>query len=396
MKARRVGPVVACLLLHVAWAYAGANDEADGVVRANQHDVIQVTGGLLTVSVDRSPLFIVLDVIARQSGVSIRCDAPIAETVTANLRDIALDEGLTRIVGARSAVFVYSDNAAAGHRPRLVEVRVYADQAPPPGSPAAASADQQWRVESAEDVASTGGASGTFARSSSSTEDQSDTGRSAPALRQLTRALSEEHDPSARARAAIALGRIGGAEAIVHLAASIATDPATAVREAAAAALGRTWSEHAVAPLIQALLEDQGSFVREAAAHALGELWSETAVEALARALSVDPRHSVREAAAEALGKIGTPATMDVLVGALGDAHSTVRESAAAALGAIGRPDALGALNETARTDPDPWVRQNAEVAVAKLKGDETSRRHHYRRRHRTATDMDRTGTDVK
>jgi len=55
MKARRVGPVVACLLLHVAWAYAGANDEADGVVRANQHDVIQVTGGLLTVSVDRSP-----------------------------------------------------------------------------------------------------------------------------------------------------------------------------------------------------------------------------------------------------------------------------------------------------------------------------------------------------
>ncbi len=230
MKARRVGPVVACLLLHVAWAYAGANDEADGVVRANQHDVIQVTGGLLTVSVDRSPLFIVLDVIARQSGVSIRCDAPIAETVTANLRDIALDEGLTRIVGARSAVFVYSDNAAAGHRPRLVEVRVYADQAPPPGSPAAASADQQWRVESAEDVASTGGASGTFARSSSSTEDQSDTGRSAPALRQLTRALSEEHEPSARARAAIALGRIGGAEAIAHLAAAIATDPATAVR----------------------------------------------------------------------------------------------------------------------------------------------------------------------
>src|SRR2546427_3000917 len=222
MKARRVGPVVACLLLHVAWAYAGANDEADGVVRANQHDVIQVTGGLLTVSVDRSPLFIVLDVIARQSGVSIRCDAPIAETVTANLRDIALDEGLTRIVGARSAVFVYSDNAAAGHRPRLVEVRVYADQAPPPGSPAAASADQQWRVESAEDVASTGGASGTFARSSSSTEDQSDTRPSAPALRQLTRALSEEHEPSARARAAIALGRIGGAEAIVHLAASIA------------------------------------------------------------------------------------------------------------------------------------------------------------------------------
>jgi len=110
-----------------------------------------------------------------------------------------------------------------------------------------------------------------------------------------------------------------------------------------------------------------------------------TAVEALARALSVDPRHSVREAAAEALGKIGTPATMDVLVGALGDAHSTVRESAAAALGETGRPDALGALTQTARTDADPWVRQNAAGAVAKLTRDEAGRKHHRRRHHTTA-----------
>jgi hypothetical protein len=388
MKARRVGPVVACLLLHVAWAYAGANDEADGVVRANQRAVIQVTGGSLTVSVDRSPLSIVLAVIAHQSGVSIRYPASIAEEVTANLRDIALDEGLTRIIGARSAVFVYSDNAAAGRHPKLVEVRVYEDQAPRSGSPATPSADRPWPAEPAENVASLDDAPGTLARSWSSSEDHP--------VRRLARAVSEEHDPSARARAAIALGTIGGGEAIAHLAAAIATDPATAVREAAATALGRTWSEHAIAPLIQALLEDPGFFVREAAAHALGDLWSETAVEALAQAVSVDPRHSVREAAAEALGKIGGPGTWEVLAGALGDAHSTVRESAAAALGAIGRPDALGALNETARTDPDPWVRQNAEVAVAKLKGDETSRRHHHRRRHRTATDMDRTGTDVK
>jgi len=385
MKTRRIGPVVACLLLHVAWAYAGGDDQADGVVRANQRDVIQVTGGLLTVSVDRSPLFIVLDVIARQSGVSIRCDAPITETVTASLRDIALEDGLTRILGARNAVFVYSSDTAAGF-PTLVEVRVYADPAPQPDSPATASADQRWPPESAENVAGTDGANGTLARSSSSTDDQPDTRRSAPALGQLARALSKEHDPPARARAAIALGRIGGDEAIAHLAASIATDPATAVREAAVAALGRTWSEHAVAPLIQALLEDQGSFVREAAAHALGELWSETAVEALARALSVDPRHSVREAAAEALGKIGTPATMGVLIGALGDAHSTVRESAAAALGETGRPDALGALTQTARTDADPWVRQNAEGAVAKLTRDDAGRKHH-RRRHSTTAD---------
>jgi len=50
-------------------------------------------GRLADVRVDRSPLSIVLDVIARQSGVSIRCDAPITETVTASLRDIALEDG---------------------------------------------------------------------------------------------------------------------------------------------------------------------------------------------------------------------------------------------------------------------------------------------------------------
>src|SRR5262249_31444685 len=239
MKARRIGPVVACLLLHVAWAYAGGDDQANGVVRANQRDVIQVTGGLLTVSVDRSPLFIVLDVIARQSGVSIRCAAPITGTVTASLRDIAREDGLTRILGTRNAVFVYSNDTAAGF-PTLVEVRVYADPAPQPDSPATASGDQRWPPESAENVAGTDGANGTLARSSSSTDDQPDTRRSAPALGQLARALSQEHEPSARARAAIALGRIGGGGGSAHPTAAMSMDPRAPVRGAPLAALGRS------------------------------------------------------------------------------------------------------------------------------------------------------------
>jgi len=390
MKAPRfagvLGPVAACLLLHAAWAHAGPNDQAAPVTRAGQRDVIQVTGGVLTVNVDRSPLATVLDVIARQSGVSIRCDAPIAGTVTVNLRGIAVDEALTRILGPRSAVFVYSNTAATGRKPRLVEVRIYADPAGWPASPATPPEGRPWPAE-AGDVASLEGAD--------STEHQPDRRRPAAILGQ-SRTLSDDPDLAAQARTAIALGRIGLDEAIAHPAVSTTMDPLTAVREAAAPALGRAWSEHAIASLIQALLEDHRFFVREAAAQVLGELWGETVVEALARALSLDRRQSVREAAAEALGKIGDPGAAEVLVGALGDVHSTVRESAATALGAIGHPEALGALTETARTDPDPGVRHNAEAAVAKLKGHEMGQRHHHRRQHGTATDVDHTETHVR
>src|SRR5262249_31775442 len=136
MNARALGPVAACLLFGAASAYAGANDHTAPVARANPRDVIQVTGGALTVNVDRSPLSVVLDGIARQSGVSIRCDAPIAGTVTVNLRGVAVDEAFTRILGPRSAVFVYANNAATDRQPRLVEVRIYADQAAWSRSPA--------------------------------------------------------------------------------------------------------------------------------------------------------------------------------------------------------------------------------------------------------------------
>src|SRR5262249_35178902 len=192
------------------------------------------------------------------------------------------------------------------------------------------------------------------------------------------------------------LGRIGGDEAIIYPAPSLATDPETAVRQAGGAAMRRTRSADAIAPLIQALLDDHRFFRRAAPAPAPGGAWRETAVEALARAVLLDPSRSVREAAAEALGKIGSPEAAEVLVGALGDVHSTVRESAAAALDAISGPGALGAPTQAAGTDADPRVRQNAEADVAKPTSDETGRKHHHRRRHRTETNSPGMGTDVR
>jgi len=368
-----VAAIAAGLLLDGALPCAGARGEADARDSASTRDLIEVSRDLLTVRVESSPLQSVLDVIARASGVSIRVHATFGETVTTDLRGLPVDEGLRRILGSRSAVFVYRGDLAGTHDPELVEVHVYpgsalGSAAVPPVQPRPAVA---WRqpTDSVGDVESGSGTDGVLARASRGGEDRPVPARSAGVTGLLNQALGHEQDPSARVRAARALGRIGGDEAVAPLAASIATDPDPAVREAAAWGLGKTWSDGAVTPLARALLEDQPLFVRQAAAQALGETWSEAAVDALALAVSVDARRSVRETAAEALGKIGSPKAVEALVAALGDAHSTVRESAAAALGAIGSREALGVLIQISLTDRDHWVRRSAEGAAAKILG---------------------------
>jgi len=365
MNAHRLLLVVVCLLLDAALAYAGTRDRFDG---ASSRGLIEVTRGLLTVRVEGSPLQNVLEIVARESGVSIRVHATADETVTANLRGLPLDEGLRKILGTRSAVFVYADDLAGVGRPRLVEIHVYpgsalgADSSPSalPRPPAAL----RRPADSMEGVESGSGADGAPARAWRGAVDPPG---SAGVAGLFDHTLAREQDPAARVRAAWALGKIGGDEVVAPLAASISADPDATVREAAALSLGKTWKEGAVAPLAQALLEDRRLSVREVAAEVLGETWSEAAVDALARALSTDPKRSVRENAADALGKIGSPVAVEVLIAALGDAHSTVRESAAAALGAIGSREALGILIQTSLTDQDPWVRQRAERAAAKI-----------------------------
>src|SRR5262249_61813390 len=135
-----------------------------------------------------------LPIFARQSGVSIRCDAPIAGTVTVNLRGVAVDEAFTRILGPRSAVFVYANNAATDRQPRLVEVRIYADQAAWSRSPATSPDDRPWPAEAGENLANLAGADRTRVHSSNRTEH-----RPAAALRPLTPAPSGQPGSPAQA-----------------------------------------------------------------------------------------------------------------------------------------------------------------------------------------------------
>ena len=90
-------------------------------------------------------------------------------------------------------------------------------------------------------------------------------------------------------------------------------------------------------------------------------------VETVCRTLNADTNYKVRVQAALVLGKMGDPSGVPCLTRALDDANRTVRAVAAEALGQLGDRDSLQALRGLAKSDPDPFVRTQAEKAVAVL-----------------------------
>jgi hypothetical protein len=92
-------------------------------------------------------------------------------------------------------------------------------------------------------------------------------------------------------------------------------------------------------------------------------------VDELCRALIEDANYKVRVQAALVLGKLGDPAAVPSLVRALGDANKTVRGIAAQALGQLGDGAAADPLHDLLRGESDPFVRTQAEKALAALGG---------------------------
>ena len=90
-------------------------------------------------------------------------------------------------------------------------------------------------------------------------------------------------------------------------------------------------------------------------------------VETVCRTLNTDTNYKIRVQAALVLGKMGDPSGAPCLMRALDDANRTVRAVAAEALGQLGDRDSLQALRGLAKSDPDPFVRTQAEKAVAVL-----------------------------
>lgn len=90
-------------------------------------------------------------------------------------------------------------------------------------------------------------------------------------------------------------------------------------------------------------------------------------VDDLSRMLLEDSSYKVRLQAALLLGKLANPAAHPALVKALEDENRTVRGMAAQALGKIGVAETAPALKALLQRERDPFVRSQAEKALASL-----------------------------
>jgi HEAT repeat protein len=90
-------------------------------------------------------------------------------------------------------------------------------------------------------------------------------------------------------------------------------------------------------------------------------------VEDLSRMLLEDSSYKVRLQAALLLGKLGDRAASPALIKALGDENRTVRAMAAQSLGRLGVADGAPALKGLLQRERDPFVRAQAEKALASL-----------------------------
>ena len=195
----------------------------------------------------------------------------------------------------------------------------------------------------------------------------------------------DDANPHVRREAVLALGRLGGSEAVAALK-RLAADPGNDLQPEAVVALDLLADHNGllhsrvnklrrtepgvnqveVRQLI-AQLDDADPHVRREAVQALGRSGgSPAAVEALI-ALLESPHPELRAEAAIALGETGDERAVRPLLAKLGDANEIVREDVAGALGAFRSPAVALALRGLLKSDPSPNVFGRAGAALAKL-----------------------------
>ena len=166
--------------------------------------------------------------------------------------------------------------------------------------------------------------------------------------------------------AAIALGEIGGAEAVRGLMQAI-NDPDWDVRYSVIRALGKARHPAAVPALVEVLKNDRNFNYRGEAADALGAIGDPSAVVGLVEATQEDEDDSTRGRAFDALVSIGGPPAVAALREVLRTPESEGRSRAANALGKLKDPAAVPDLL-AALSDQDRWVRKCAVGALGEIK----------------------------
>jgi serine/threonine-protein kinase len=148
---------------------------------------------------------------------------------------------------------------------------------------------------------------------------------------ELARAGLEDQDGFVRATAAKLLGDLDSSPDAERLVTMLTSDSDPVVRLRAAQALERIGGPEAIAGLAQGL-GDPMEDVRLAAVKGLSKLDPGFAKPDLARLLLEDPNYEIRVQAAHALGTTGDPEVRPLLEAALEDSNEFVRAAAANAL----------------------------------------------------------------
>jgi hypothetical protein len=290
--ARRVGLLAVAVLLFLA-----APATAQPGSRVDWKD------GRLSVRAEETPLADVLAEIARQTGVQILGAEDLRESLTLGFSNVALEDGLRRLLAGLSYVIV--EPAAPQGKARPTEIWLLGRGRTGPGA-----------------VGATGGG---------------DRGRDVGPLTAASDATAE-HPPGARLRSFLA-------------------DPDPGIRRFAVERLGEVGEPWAFSRLVAAL-HDESAGVREKAVTALGEYGPE-AVDPVMMLLQTETGLEVRVAAAELLGRFGGPPGVGLLEGMLVDSDPRLRRTAAQALARTGGAEASQALR-TAALDQDATVRTAA------------------------------------
>jgi len=182
---------------------------------------------------------------------------------------------------------------------------------------------------------------------------------------QTVSALASDADPMRRAYAAYALGEFFAAPGIAACAQAVTADADPRVRAAAASALGRLNDDGAGA--LTTALGDSDSGVKIAALGSAARINSFSGISAVA-GLTMDPAVSVRRRAVEVLDALrATDAVVAVAAVARSDADAGARAAACHALGTFGDSSALPVLQKLAGSDPDTFVRDQAQIAIRRL-----------------------------
>ena len=166
-----------------------------------------------------------------------------------------------------------------------------------------------------------------------------------------------------RAGAAIALGRIGGTQAVEPLARNL-DDPAHRVRRSTARALGMLGNP-AIGTLLNLIQAPPTERAQEAAGLALGQVSDREAIPLLCAALGYPEPHA-RSGAALALRKICSAKAVPALLEAVRHSDVATRRAAVSALAEIGDRSAKDALT-TMLSEPDDQIRSIAVGGLGRI-----------------------------